>query len=163
MSNTNIGNKRTLGLIAGILAMSLVAASIAGGRALSAAAQQNPTDPMPVDLGCPTGAEVCEETIVSTSGTSTVKVNPDKVSVTIGVETRGQSAEEAATSNAEAMEKVLQSLRDLGIADNQIRTNWYSVEVTALHRDLSAASRVRSKERDHGLCSIQQRNSDAGR
>lgn len=127
MSNTNIGNKRTLGLIAGILAMGLVAASIAGGQALSAAAQQNPTDPMPVDLGCPTGAEVCEETIVSTSGTSTVKVNPDKVSVTIGVETRGQSAEEAAASNAEAMEKVLQSLRDLGIADNQIRTNWHSV------------------------------------
>ena len=79
------GNKKVLGLIAGILAMGLVAASIAGGQALSAAAQQNAEEPIPVDLGCPTGAEVCEEAEVSTSGTSTVKVNPDKVSVTIGV------------------------------------------------------------------------------
>ena len=84
-----------MALIAGILAIGMVAASITGGQMLSAQAQ-NSTDPLPVDLECPTGAEICEQeieetvqSIVSTSGTAIVKVNPDKVSVTIGVETRG--------------------------------------------------------------------------
>jgi hypothetical protein len=111
----------------------MVAASIAGGQMLSAQVQ-NPTDPLPVDLECPTGAEVCEQqiedviqSVVSTSGTATVKVNPDKVSVTIGVETRGETAEEATAANAELMEKVLAALKGLGIADDQISTNWYSV------------------------------------
>ena len=126
MSNLN-ANKRNLGLIAGILAIGLVAASIAGGQALSAAAQQNPDEPIPVDVGCETGAEVCEEAVVSTSGTSTVKVDPDKVSVTIGVETRGETAEEAAAANAELMNKVIAALKALGISDDQISTSWYSV------------------------------------
>lgn len=134
MSNPNFGNKRKLGLIAGILVMGLVAASIAGGQALSAAAQQNSERPLPVDVGCPTGAEICEpeiedvvQSIVSTSGTATVKVGPDKVSVTIGVETKGTTAAEAAAANAELMKKVLAALKDLGITDDQISTNWYSV------------------------------------
>jgi uncharacterized protein YggE len=126
-------NKRMFALIAGILAISMVAASIAGGQMLSAQAQDS-EEPMPVDLECETGAEVCEQeiedyiqSVVSTSGTATVKVTPDKVSVTIGVETRGETAEEAAAANAELMEKVLQALRDLGIAEEDISTNWYSV------------------------------------
>jgi uncharacterized protein YggE len=144
-------NKRMFALIAGILAIGMVAASITGGQMLSAQAQ-NSDDPMPVDLECPTGAEVCEDvvtsiddidcetqvsavhcveqviqSIVSTSGTATVKVTPDKVSVTIGVETRGETAEEAAAANAELMEKVLAALKDFGLSEDQISTNWYSV------------------------------------
>lgn len=126
MSNPNM-NKKYLGLIAGILAIGLVAASIAGGQALSAAAQQNQDDPIPVDLGCETGAEFCEEATVSTSGTATVKVDPDKVSVTVGVETRGETAEEAASANAELMDKVIAALKALGIAEDQMSTSWYSV------------------------------------
>lgn len=120
-------NKKYLGLIAGILAIGLVAASIAGGQALSAAAQQNQDDPIPVDLGCETGAEFCEEATVSTSGTATVKVDPDKVSVTVGVETRGETAEGAASANAELMDKVIAALKALGIAEDQMSTSWYSV------------------------------------
>lgn len=126
-------SRRMFALIAGILAISMVAASIVGGQMLSAQAQ-NSDDPMPVDLECETGAEVCEQeiedvvqSVVSTSGTATVKVTPDKVSVTIGVETRGETAEEAAAANAELMEKVLAALRDLGIAEDQISTSWYNV------------------------------------
>ena len=75
MSDENT-NKRTLALVASLLAMGMVAASIAGGHMLSAQAQIS-TDPKPVDLGCPTGAEVCEQqindtvqSVVSTSGTA---------------------------------------------------------------------------------------------
>ena len=122
-----------LALIAGILAIGMVGASIAGGQLLSASAQQNPNEPMPVDIGCPTGAEVCEDientvhSVVSTSGTATVKVDPDKVTVTIGVETQGLTAEEAATKNAELMEKVITALKELGVTDDQISTSWYNV------------------------------------
>ncbi len=135
MSKQKKTNKRMFALIAGILAISMVAASIVGGQMLSAQAQaQSSDDPMPVDLECETGAEVCEQeienvvqSVVSTSGTATVKVTPDKVSVTIGVETRGKTAEQAAAANAELMQKVLAALKNLGISEDQISTNWYSV------------------------------------
>ena len=132
MSEQKTKNKRMLALIAGILAMGMVGASIAGGQMLSASAQ-NPDDPMPVDIGCPTGAEVCEEvegavhSVVSTSGTATTKVQPDKFSVTVGVETNGTTAQEAADRNADAMDKVIAALRALGISEDQISTSNYSV------------------------------------
>lgn len=110
--------------------MGLVAASIAGGQALSAAAQQDPTDPMPVDLGCETGAEFCEDeiqSIVSTSGTATVKADPDKFTVTVGVETDGTTAGEAASLNADLITKVIAALKALGIAEDDISTSSYSV------------------------------------
>jgi len=130
MTTPNFENRRKLGLIAGMLAMGLVAASIAGGQALSAAAQQNPTEPLPVDLGCETGAEFCEDviqSIVSTSGTATVKVEPDKFMVTVGVETEGTTAEEAASVNAEMAAKIIAALKALGISEDDISTSSYSV------------------------------------
>jgi hypothetical protein len=56
-----------------------------------------------------------------------VKVNPDKVSITIGVNTQGKTAEEAAQENAKIMEQVLAALEKLGIKDDQISTSWYNV------------------------------------
>ncbi len=141
MSEQKANNRRKLALVAGLLAIGLVGASITGGQMLSAAAQQNPDDPMPVDLECPTGAEVCEQeiedtvkSVVTTSGTATVKVDPDKVTVTIGVDTDGATAEEAAQKNAELMAKVIAALKALGITDDQISTNWYSVYPTYEYR-----------------------------
>jgi uncharacterized protein len=133
MSDQKANNRKTLALIAGILAIGMVAASITGGQMLSAQAQ-NSDDPMPVDLECPTGATVCEQqiedavhSIVTTSGTATVKVNPDKVSITIGVDTQNKTAEVAAQENAKIMEQVIAALKELGITDDQISTNWYNV------------------------------------
>jgi len=132
MSDQNT-NRRTFVLIAGILAIGVLAASIASAQLLSARAQVNPATDS-VDLECDPTAEICEleideavKTVVSTSGTATVKVDPDKVTVTIGVDTQGMTAAEASTKNAEMMEKVLAALRALGITDDQISTNWYSV------------------------------------
>ena len=120
-------------MIAGILAIGVLAASIASAQLLSARAQVNPATDS-VDLECDPTAEICEleideaiKSVVSTSGTATVKVDPDKVTVTIGVDTQGMTAAEASTKNAEMMEKVLAALRALGITDDQISTNWYSV------------------------------------
>src|SRR5581483_4104185 len=64
---------------------------------------------------------------VSTSGTATTKVAPDKFSVTVGVETNGTTAEEAASKNADLMAKVMAALKALGVKDSQISTSNYNV------------------------------------
>ncbi len=106
-------NKHNLALIAGILAIGLVAATIVGGQSMTAAAQQQEQN--------------IEHPTVSTNGSASADVQPDKVSVTVGVETSGETAAEAAAANAELMEKVLAALRALGIADEQIATSSYNV------------------------------------
>jgi uncharacterized protein YggE len=134
MSNSD----KKLVLLAGVLAAGIFSAAFAGTQFLSANAQStNGTDlddsPMPVDIGCPTGAEVCEDVsnethaTVSTSGTATTKVQPDKFSVTVGVETNGTTAQEAADRNAEQVAQVIAALRGLGIAEADISTSSYSV------------------------------------
>lgn len=116
-------------LLAGIIAAGIFAGAFGSTQLLSASAQ-NSDDPMPVDLGCETGAEFCEDvtkTIVSTSGSATVKVDPDKFTVTVGVETNGTTAEEAASRNADLTEQVIAALTALGISENDISTSSYSV------------------------------------
>jgi uncharacterized protein YggE len=129
---TTSKNRRTLALIAGILAMGLVAASIAGGQMLNAKAQQQDVDTDDVEQECDLDSDFCMapdslHSVVTTSGTATIKVQPDKVTVTIGVETQGLTAQEAAAKNAELMDKVIAALKELGISDDQISTSWYSV------------------------------------
>jgi uncharacterized protein YggE len=130
---------KKLALLVGTLAAGIFSAAFAGTQFLSANAQStNGTDddgsPMPVDIGCPTGAEVCEDdtnqtghSTVSTSGTATTKVQPDRFSVTVGVETNGSTAEEAADKNAAAIEQVIAALRGLGIPEGNMSTSSYSV------------------------------------
>jgi uncharacterized protein YggE len=141
-----MSNDKKLVLLVGILAAGIFSAAFASTQFLAANAQStnntatgNNTstattdDPMPVDIGCPTGAEVCEDIVgtgnatVSTSGTATTRVQPDKFSVTVGVETNGTTAQEAANKNAELSAQVIAALRGLGIAEADISTSSYSV------------------------------------
>jgi len=114
MSDQNM-NRRNFALIAGILAIGLVAATIVGGQSMAAAAQQQQEQ------------NSTEHPTVSTNGSASVDVQPDKVSVTVGVETDGKTAAEAAAANADLMEKVLAALRELGVTDEQMSTSNYSV------------------------------------
>jgi uncharacterized protein YggE len=112
--STNMKNRK-LALIAGILAIGLVAATIVGGQAMSAVAQEEP------EQSDDDGATV------STSGSASTSVEPDKVSVTIGVETNGETAAEAAEANADLMDQVLAAITALGITEEQIATSNYNV------------------------------------
>jgi hypothetical protein len=101
-----------------MLAIGLVAATIAGSQFMTAAVAQQPQTQTTTD----------ERPTVSTTGSATVKVNPDKVSVNIGVETRSNStAADAVAANAALMDKVLAALKALGINANQTATSNYSV------------------------------------
>ena len=64
---------------------------------------------------------------VSTSGTSTTEVRPDQVSVTVGVETNGTTAQEAISQNANLTAQVVAAIRGLDINENRIETSSFSV------------------------------------
>ena len=110
--------RRNLALIAGILAISMVAATIVGGQMMTtAAAQEQPTKT----------TDDSDKPTVSTTGSATVKVDPDRVTVTIGVETKGDTAATAVADNSRIMKSVLDALKGLGITANQTATSNYSV------------------------------------
>lgn len=122
----NMKNNRNLLLIAGILAIGLVAASVLGGQSVitTAAAQQAGQSNSSNNNGEDNNST---KPTVSTSGTASVKVDPDKVSVTVGVETNSTTAKDAAAANAKMMQKVIDALKALGITDSQIATSYYSI------------------------------------
>jgi uncharacterized protein YggE len=61
------------------------------------------------------------------TGTASRKVSPDKVSVTLGVETQEKTAQEAARKNAEIMNAVINGLKELGLNTDQINTSYYNI------------------------------------
>jgi uncharacterized protein len=62
---------------------------------------------------------------VSTFGTATIKVRPNQLSVTVGVETNATTAQEAVFLNANLTSQVILAVRGLGINENQIETSSY--------------------------------------
>jgi uncharacterized protein YggE len=64
---------------------------------------------------------------LSITSTSTTEVRPDRLSVTVGVETNGTTAQEAVSQNANLTGQVIMALRALGISEDRIGTSSYSV------------------------------------
>ncbi|MEM0450526.1 MAG: SIMPL domain-containing protein [Nitrososphaerota archaeon] len=69
-----------------------------------------------------------ETNYISVTGFASVKVVPDEARVVIGVRTRGETAEEASRRNAEAMSRVVDELRRLGLTERDMQTRWLSVD-----------------------------------
>lgn len=61
------------------------------------------------------------------AGSGQVRVRPDSVRITIGVEAQAKTVEEVQSQANEKMTQVLASLRELGIPNLQVRTNILSV------------------------------------
>ncbi len=64
---------------------------------------------------------------LSISSTATTEVRPDQLSVTVGVETNGTTAQEAVSLNSNLTAQVIAAIRGLGIDENRIETSSYSV------------------------------------
>lgn len=60
-------------------------------------------------------------------GSASVSVQPDSAQVSVGVETQAETMEEASAQNAETVRKVIDALKNVGVADADIATNYYSV------------------------------------
>ncbi|MBM3122744.1 MAG: DUF541 domain-containing protein [Chloroflexi bacterium] len=74
------------------------------------------------DLACDTGRTI------QVSGTAAVNVVPDRVVVQLGVQSNGVTVAEVEAANTRAIRKVIQALRDQGVAEKDIATDWYIIE-----------------------------------
>ena len=75
---------------------------------------------VPVATGVPVPASL------TTSGQGEAKVNPDRVSVLVNVQTRATTAAAAAAENARRTKAVLDALAQLGLTKDQLSTEGYS-------------------------------------
>ena len=64
---------------------------------------------------------------ITVSGTGTVTMPPDEVTVYLGVQTTSNDAATAQQNNAEKMEKVIKALQDAGVAKDDMETAGYSI------------------------------------
>jgi uncharacterized protein YggE len=78
-------------------------------------------------------AETPPERVVVVTGEATVTAVPDSAIISAGVTNRGKSAREASEATNRAMERLLTSLRDGGIAERDIRTEHLSLQ--PVHED----------------------------
>src|SRR3954471_15914876 len=79
---------------------------------------------------------------ISTTGTGEARVTPDRASVTIGVQSRATTAAAAAADNARRQRAVIDTIRALGVPQEQIGTSNYMVSPEMRYEASSQTSRV---------------------
>jgi len=65
---------------------------------------------------------------ISVSGSGTVDTQPDTASTSFGVVSQGSTAEDAMVRNSEEMTKVIDALKQAGVADKDIQTQYVSLD-----------------------------------
>ena len=65
---------------------------------------------------------------ISASGSSNVKVTPDRATIRVSVQTHASTAAAAASENARKQSAVISKIRSLGFSNDQISTTDYTVE-----------------------------------
>jgi hypothetical protein len=65
---------------------------------------------------------------INVSGSAEVKVAPDEVDLSVGVETRNESLEEAKRQNDQRISKALEFLQRNGVKDKEVQTDYISIE-----------------------------------
>lgn len=65
--------------------------------------------------------------IIRVTGGAVIAVTPDVAYITLGVETRDQSAETASQRNSELMTNVIKVLKEYGLTDQELTTSGYSI------------------------------------
>jgi uncharacterized protein YggE len=80
---------------------------------------------LPASLSAP--AQEIQPPTLGVTGTGEVSVAPDMATLSIGVETRGDSAAAAVAANNEAAQAVIATIKENGVADEDIQTANFSV------------------------------------
>jgi uncharacterized protein len=75
---------------------------------------------------------------ISVTGIASVKVKPDEAVVSLGVETIGKTANSALSANSDAMNKVINALKRLGVKENETSTSAFSISPN--HNDSQTSS-----------------------
>jgi len=66
-------------------------------------------------------------TTLSVTGSATTNVKPDRIILTLGVQTNNQTAEAALNTNSATMNKVLNALLSVGVMKNETSTSEFSI------------------------------------
>jgi len=84
---------------------------------------------IPLSLGTISAGETeqQESNVISVTGLGTTSMQADEATVTLGVQTENESASEAVRLNAQLMTDVIEALKTLGIAEEDMQTVSYSV------------------------------------
>jgi uncharacterized protein YggE len=114
-------------LVTGIAFGALACALVLGGQARALAAPWPPAQPVqPAALAA--GDDTCDTgRTVQVSGSATVNVVPDRVSIKLGVQTNAATPEGAEAGNRAAIQSVIEAVRKLGVEDRDIATDYYLV------------------------------------
>jgi hypothetical protein len=75
-----------------------------------------------------TFAEVSEPRLITTTGNADVKVVPDEIEFTLGIESRDRILLAAKAQNSERLQKTLAALHSLGIDPKKVQTDYLSIE-----------------------------------
>ena len=67
------------------------------------------------------------EKVISVTGTATTSIEPDLLVITFGVETQEKSAKDALVANSESMTLIVDTLRSLGVSEDDISTSRISI------------------------------------
>ena len=78
---------------------------------------------------------------ISVTGIASVKVKPDEAVVSLGVETIGKTANGALSANSDAMNKVINALKRLGVKENETSTSAFSISPNYNDSESSSAGR----------------------
>ena len=77
---------------------------------------------------------------LSLTGTATTTVKPDKVTVSLGVETTNKTADIALTANSKIMNQVLGALKSAGVRGNETSTSSFSISPNYNYSQSSSSS-----------------------
>ncbi|MDD5162848.1 MAG: SIMPL domain-containing protein [Candidatus ainarchaeum sp.] len=78
--------------------------------------------------------------LVTVSGSVTKTISPDKAVIALSVETLDKSASKSQGDNAETAAKVVQAIKDSGIAESDIKTSGYSLNEEFQWNDMTKKS-----------------------
>jgi uncharacterized protein YggE len=76
---------------------------------------------------------------ISVCGTGKVQAVPDLATVSIGVQARATTAEDARAKAATTMDSVLKAIKDNGIVDKDIKTGYVSINPDYIYKDGTTA------------------------
>ncbi len=80
---------------------------------------------------------------LSLTGTATTMVKPDKVTVSLGVQTTNKTAYTALAANSKTMNQVIDALKATGIKDNETSTSSFSISPNYNYSQPSSATASR--------------------
>lgn len=111
---------QTLTTLLGVIAGGIVVLHLAWGQASPA---------LPVALAQSNGDKSCDNTrTVQVSGAAAINVTPDRALLQLGVTSTAPTPEEVEADNTAAIKNIIAAVRQLGVADKDIATDYYLVQ-----------------------------------